>query len=232
MMLARRGDDAVVWADRALVAARTTGDDWLAAQAMVERASASTFVIGRTREEGSAALGRAYEAALAVGDPVLTCRALSNGLNLLVAAQPRRRRDPRRAARADGVGRLRQARRAAARLSRRRRRVRSRRPAGLPHRPGRGRAVRRRLVAPTASQVDLVRLPAGVGGGPGRDAAAFIDDIDRRTVGRGDCEEELPWLRLRAAGQLGDAADGARTRGAGCWSCPAIADAGSSTVGT
>ena len=131
MMLARRGDDAVAWADRAIDAARRRRRPL----ARSRRRSSS----GRRRRSSSGVPARtawpscagAYEAAIAVGDDVLTCRALSNGLNLMVAHSAEADAIRAELRGAHRVGRLRQARRPAARLPRRRRSVRPWRPAGL-----------------------------------------------------------------------------------------------------
>jgi DNA-binding NarL/FixJ family response regulator len=75
-MLAGRGAEAVQWADRALAEARRTGDEWLEAQASVERASAQESFGDRTDAERQ--LLEARELAHRVGDGVLECRALNN----------------------------------------------------------------------------------------------------------------------------------------------------------
>ena len=75
-MLASRGPEAIAWADRALAEARRTGDQWLEAQASVERASAHE-VMG-TRSATERELLEARELAHRVGDGVLECRALNN----------------------------------------------------------------------------------------------------------------------------------------------------------
>jgi DNA-binding CsgD family transcriptional regulator len=75
-MLAGRGAEAVEWADRALAEARRTGDEWLEAQASVERASAQEALGDRSDAERE--LLAARELAHRVGDGVLECRALNN----------------------------------------------------------------------------------------------------------------------------------------------------------
>jgi DNA-binding CsgD family transcriptional regulator/tetratricopeptide (TPR) repeat protein len=75
-MLAGRSSEAVQWADRALAAARRTGDEWLEAQASVERASAQEASGDRANAERE--LLEARELAHRVGDGVLECRALNN----------------------------------------------------------------------------------------------------------------------------------------------------------
>jgi DNA-binding CsgD family transcriptional regulator len=80
-MLAGRGAIAVAWADRALSDARRNGDQWLEAQASVERASAMEHLT--TRAESEQALLRARELARQVGDSVLECRALNNFLSVV-----------------------------------------------------------------------------------------------------------------------------------------------------
>jgi DNA-binding CsgD family transcriptional regulator len=80
-MLAGRNDDAVQWADCALEEARRNGDQWLEAQATVERASASCGIV--SRDECERALVDARDLARRVGDPVLECRSLNNLLGVV-----------------------------------------------------------------------------------------------------------------------------------------------------
>lgn len=80
-MLAGRSAAAVEWADRALVAARRGGDQWLEAQASVERGSA--FEHSATRDQSEQALLLARDLARQVGDGVLECRALNNFLGIV-----------------------------------------------------------------------------------------------------------------------------------------------------
>jgi len=74
--LAGRGEAAVRWADRALEDARLGGDQWLEAQASVERASALAHLAPHADSEQ--ALLHARDLARQVGDSVLECRALNN----------------------------------------------------------------------------------------------------------------------------------------------------------
>jgi DNA-binding CsgD family transcriptional regulator len=76
MMLTDRLDEAIAWADRGLAEARRNGDEWLLAQALVERSSSRRR--GETPAEVERALIEARNAAHAVGDGVLECRALNN----------------------------------------------------------------------------------------------------------------------------------------------------------
>jgi hypothetical protein len=80
-MLARRSAAAVDWADRALADARRNGDQWLEAQASVERSSALEHLV--PRDESERALLHARELARQVGDSVLECRALNNFLAIV-----------------------------------------------------------------------------------------------------------------------------------------------------
>ena len=80
-MLAGRSAAATEWADRALADARRNGDEWLEAQASVERASAMEHLT--PRRETEQALLRARELARQVGDGVLECRALNNFLSVV-----------------------------------------------------------------------------------------------------------------------------------------------------
>ena len=57
MMLADRLDEAIEWADRSLAEARRTGDEWLIAQALVERSSSRRH--GESMEELEQALSEA-----------------------------------------------------------------------------------------------------------------------------------------------------------------------------
>ena len=79
-MLAGRSTEAVEWADRALADARRNADEWLEAQASVERASALQQL---PREDSEQALLHARELARRVGDSVLECRALNNFLGVV-----------------------------------------------------------------------------------------------------------------------------------------------------
>lgn len=80
-MLAGRSPAAVQWADRALEDARLGGDQWLEAQASVERASALAHLA--TRGDSEQALLHARDLARQVGDSVLECRALSNMMSVI-----------------------------------------------------------------------------------------------------------------------------------------------------
>jgi len=80
-MLAGRSAAAVEWADRALADARRGGDQWLEAQASVERASALEHLA--PRDDSEQALLHARELARQVGDSVLECRALNNFLGIV-----------------------------------------------------------------------------------------------------------------------------------------------------
>ncbi len=86
-MLSSRGELAVTWADRALADARRNGDEWLEAQASVERASANEP--GGGRDETERELLEARELARRVGDGVLECRALNNLLGVVTPHGPR-----------------------------------------------------------------------------------------------------------------------------------------------
>jgi DNA-binding CsgD family transcriptional regulator len=81
MMLAERHTEAIEWADRSLVEARRNGDEWLIAQALVERSSSRRD--GETMQELQRALIEARNAAHAIGDGVLECRALNNLLTVV-----------------------------------------------------------------------------------------------------------------------------------------------------
>ncbi|MEY2416363.1 MAG: hypothetical protein QOH53_1697 [Ilumatobacteraceae bacterium] len=81
MMLADRLTEAIDWADRSLVEARRNGDEWLIAQALVERSSSRRH--GETMQEVQHALIEARNAAHVVGDGVLECRALNNLLTVV-----------------------------------------------------------------------------------------------------------------------------------------------------
>ncbi len=85
-MLSSRGELAVMWADRALADARRNGDEWLEAQASVERASAYEH---GGREETERELLEARELARRVGDGVLECRSLNNLLGVVTPHGPR-----------------------------------------------------------------------------------------------------------------------------------------------
>lgn len=82
-MIADRGAQAIEWADRAIEEARRTGDEWLIAQASVERSSAHLH--DTDLEAAERALLDAREAARNVGDAILECRALNNLLALVGA---------------------------------------------------------------------------------------------------------------------------------------------------
>ena len=75
-MLAGRSPAAVQWAECALEDARLGGDQWLEAQASVERASALAHLAPHADSEQ--ALLHARDLARQVGDSVLECRALNN----------------------------------------------------------------------------------------------------------------------------------------------------------
>ncbi|MBK5331893.1 MAG: AAA family ATPase, partial [Ilumatobacteraceae bacterium] len=81
MMLAERLSEAIEWADRTLTEARRNGDEWLIAQALVERSSSVRN--GETITGLQQALIEARNAANAVGDGVLECRALNNLLTFV-----------------------------------------------------------------------------------------------------------------------------------------------------
>ncbi|MGB8858286.1 MAG: LuxR C-terminal-related transcriptional regulator [Ilumatobacteraceae bacterium] len=85
-MLAGRSEAAVQWADRALAEARRGGDQWLEAQASVERASALEHL--GPRQDSEQALLDARELARQVGDGVLECRALNNFLAVVTPHGP------------------------------------------------------------------------------------------------------------------------------------------------
>ncbi len=107
MMLADRLDEAIDWADRSAAEARRNGDEWLLAQALVERSSSRRR--GETPAEVEQALIEARNAAHAVGDGVLECRALNN---LLTQVSPHSqvgawaRAELAEAAQAHGIDRL------------------------------------------------------------------------------------------------------------------------------
>ncbi|HUC33087.1 MAG TPA: LuxR C-terminal-related transcriptional regulator, partial [Ilumatobacteraceae bacterium] len=86
-MLAGRNDDAVLWADRALEEARRNGDQWLEAQATVEKASAGCGIV--PRDECERALVEARDLSRRVGDAVLECRSLNNLLGVVAPHSPR-----------------------------------------------------------------------------------------------------------------------------------------------
>lgn len=106
-MLAHRNTQALAWADRAFDDARRNGDQWLEAQATVERASA---MVGHdTRAAAEAALLQAHEAARRVGDGVLECRVLNNLLGVVSqrsATAEWARRELRAAAARSGLDKL------------------------------------------------------------------------------------------------------------------------------
>ncbi len=82
-MIMGRTEAAIEWADRAIEEARRNGDEWLLAQASVERSSSTLHDTDlATAERG---LLQAREAARSVGDGVLECRALNNLLSLVGA---------------------------------------------------------------------------------------------------------------------------------------------------
>jgi DNA-binding CsgD family transcriptional regulator len=107
MMLADRLEEAIDWADRSLAEARRNGDEWLIAQALVERNSSRSH--GETMSEVQHALIEARDAAHAIGDGVLECRALNN---LLTHVSPHSeigawaRTELAEAARVHGIDRL------------------------------------------------------------------------------------------------------------------------------
>ncbi len=106
-MLAHRGDETMEWAGRALDDARRNGDQWLEAQATVERASAMCGQV--TREESEASLIEAHELAARVGDGVLESRALNNLLTVVSPHGERgewARRELRESAARSGLDRL------------------------------------------------------------------------------------------------------------------------------
>ncbi len=81
LQMLRKRDDAVEWADRAIVHAQMAGDRWVEAQAKVERASS---LLGRvSRATALAAIREAADEAAALGDGVLLSRALNNTVELL-----------------------------------------------------------------------------------------------------------------------------------------------------
>ncbi len=106
-MLAHRNEQALSWADRALADARRNGDQWLEAQATVERASA---MVGHdSRAAAEAALLQAHEAACRVSDGVLECRVLNNLLGVVSqrsATAQWARRELRAAAARSGLDKL------------------------------------------------------------------------------------------------------------------------------
>jgi DNA-binding CsgD family transcriptional regulator len=80
-MLAGHTEPAIAWADRAIADARRSGDEWLQAQASVERASVHKFDV--SRDDAERALMEARDLAHQVGDAVLECRALNNLLGIV-----------------------------------------------------------------------------------------------------------------------------------------------------
>ena len=76
-MLHHRSEDALAWADRAMVVAEAVGAKGVRTQAMVEKATALTDLPGRL-PEGRAALIEAADDAERVEDWVLVSRALNN----------------------------------------------------------------------------------------------------------------------------------------------------------
>ena len=80
-MLSDHPDATLQWADRALAEAQRTGDQWLEAQATVEKASINRFQ--NPREESEQALLHALELSRRVDDSVLECRALNNLLGVV-----------------------------------------------------------------------------------------------------------------------------------------------------
>lgn len=200
-MLARRGEQSVAWADRALAAAVANDDRWLFAQASVERASAT--LPGRTREAARDELVAAFEVARDVDDPVLACRALSNQLNMMVAhsaAADALRAELRTMTASAGFDKL-----------------------GAPqivYRDadaafGRGdlRAFRNALAEGQQYGGDWTReriqalsyaCELALEEGRARDAAALLDQLLGPDGPQAGCDEEVAWLALRAAGQLGD----------------------------
>jgi len=85
-MLADRSPAAVQWADRALEDARLGGDQWLEAQASVERASALAHLAPHGDSEQ--ALLHARDLSRQVGDSVLECRALNNLMSVVAPHGP------------------------------------------------------------------------------------------------------------------------------------------------
>ena len=107
MMLAERSDEAIEWADRSLTVARRNGDEWLVAQALVERSSSRRH--GETTSQVQQALIDARNAAHGVGDGVLECRALNNLLSSVSPHSPLgewARAELAQAARVHGIDRL------------------------------------------------------------------------------------------------------------------------------
>ena len=107
MMLAGRLDQAIEWADRGLVEARRDGDEWLIAQALVERSSSLRH--GQSFADAERALIEAHTAAHAIGAGVLECRALNNLLTLVTPHSPVgawARAELAEAARVHGIDRL------------------------------------------------------------------------------------------------------------------------------
>jgi len=76
-MLAEHAEDAVAWADRALVEAEACGSRAVRAQALVEKGTALHAVDGR-RDEGIALLREGIRQAEAIGEHVVAARALNN----------------------------------------------------------------------------------------------------------------------------------------------------------
>lgn len=202
-MLTRRGADAVAWADRAIEAARADNDGWLLAQASVERAS--TTMPGRTREAGIAELRQAYEVANAIGDDVLACRALSNRLNLMVAHSPE----------ADAIRAELRARTASAGFDKLGAAQIAYRDADAAFGRGDLRAYRNALAEAQQYGGDWSREhiqstyydgELALEEGRAADAAALLAGFAGPVGCSVDGDEEVGWLQLRAAGQLGDAA--------------------------
>lgn len=106
-MLSDHIDATLDWTARALDDARRHGDQWLEAQATVERASA---LIGRdTQEVTERSLLEAHELAQRVGDGVLESRALNNLLSVVSPHGERgewARRELRESATRSGLDRL------------------------------------------------------------------------------------------------------------------------------
>ena len=85
-MLVGNAAEAIAWAELAQADADAVGDEATAARARVEAASA--MVSSTSRVEATAAMHDALEHARRVGDTVLLCRALSNGLDLVPPGSP------------------------------------------------------------------------------------------------------------------------------------------------
>jgi DNA-binding NarL/FixJ family response regulator len=203
MMLADRGEEAVAWAERALAAAHDTDDAWLAAQAMVEHASA--WVQRRTQDTGAAELRQAYAASRAVDDKVLACRALNNLLSLVVA----------HSVQADAIRAELRALTASAGFDKLGAPNLAFRDADAAFGRGDSRAFRNAIAEAgqyagewSAERVSLLSYQADLALEEGRPKAALalLDEMGDLEGGacRGDFSRELPAARLFAAAQLGD----------------------------